>query len=348
MSTGGLSLALGETPHKFRGLHTIGLIVFFLSIALFVLFTACMLTRVCLYPTHVGKALRHPAEAWFLGAFWLSISTLVGGTQVYGVTYGPGYSWLVSAVYVLYWMYACLSLLNALMQYFLLAAYSSVRPVPFSPALFLAGYSAMLTGTIASLVAASQPLQRAYLVVLSGVAFQGFGWLISSICLVGFAHMLLDKGLPAPSFRPALFIPVGSVAYTIVALIGLAEAVPAYGYFAKHGGAREICRVLALVVGVFMWLFAFFLFAVALVANLLAARKMRFGLSWWAFIFPNVGFMLATNAMGRELESEAILWVASVLTILLVTMWLISAIACIRAVWTGQIVWPGKDEDKDV
>jgi C4-dicarboxylate transporter/malic acid transport protein len=348
MSTGGLSLCLALTPHKFRGLHTIGLITFILTIALFVLFTACMLTRIRLYPTHVRQALRHPAEAWFLGALWLSISTLVGGTQVYGITHGPGYSWLVDAVYVLYWIYACLSLFNSLLQYSVLVAASSIRPIPFSPAVFLAGYSAMLTGTLASLIAASQPPQRAYFVVLSGVAFQGFGWLLSSICLVGFAHMLLDKGLPAPALRPALFIPVGSVAYTIVALLGLAEAIPAYAYFETHAGAREICHVLALVVGVFMWLFAFFLFAVAFVANLLAARKMRFGLSWWAFIFPNVGFMLATNAIGRELESEAVLWVASVLTILLVAMWLVSAIGCVRAVWMGQIVWPGKDEDKDV
>jgi tellurite resistance protein TehA-like permease len=167
---------------------------------------------------------------------------------------------------------------------------------------------------------------------------------------VYFIRLLLDKGLPPPSLRPALFIPVGSVAYTIVAIIGLANAIPEHGYFSneRHPMAKEICVVMALVVSVFMWLFSFWMFGIAVVGNVYGVKNIKFGLSWWAFIFPNVGFMLGTNAIGQELESEGILWVASAITVCLVAIWLVSAVGCIRAVWTGRIVWPGKDEDKDV
>lgn len=41
-----------------------------------------------------------------------------------------------------------------------------------------------------------------------------------------------------------------------------------------------------------------------------------------AFIFPNVGFTLATVYIGQELQSNAIAWVATTMVILLVAMWL--------------------------
>lgn len=349
MSTGGLSIALALTPHKFHGLHTIGLIVFFFNIGLFLTFLSCMIARACLYPQHFTRALTNPAESFFIGSFYLSVSVIIGGIQIYGVADGPRYAWLVDAVYVLYWIYAGLSLLNSILQYYILILSSRNRPIPFTPSMFLAGYSAMLTGTIASLIAPYQPPGRAVKVIFSGLAFQGFGWLISSVCIVYFIRLLLDKGLPHPAMRPALFIPVGSVAYTIVAIIGLANSIPAqHGYFAAHPNSKEICQVLALMVSVFMWLFSFWIFCIAVLGNLSGAKEMRFGLSWWAFIFPNVGFMLGTNAIGQELESEGILWVASAVTICLVAIWLVSAVGCVRAVHSGSIVWPGKDEDKDV
>jgi C4-dicarboxylate transporter/malic acid transport protein len=346
MSTGGLSLALTLTPQQFLGLHTISLVLFFFNITLFLSFSTCMIARAYFHPLHFKSALTNPAESWFIGSFWLSLSVILGGIQVFG----SKYEWLKEGVYILYWIYAGLSLVNSIAQYFILIARSRTRPVPFSPAMFLAGYSAMLTGTIASLVAPTQPPARAVNVVYSGLAFQGFGWIISLVCIVYFVRLLLDKGLPPPALRPALFIPVGSVAYTVVAIIGLANAIPDHGYFSqeRHPQAKEICVVMALVVSVFMWLFSFWMFAIAVVGNLWEVRKIKFGLSWWAFIFPNVGFMLGTSAIGKELESEGIRWVASAITIGLVAIWLVGAVGCIRAVWTGNIVWPGKDEDKDV
>lgn len=206
----------------------------------------------------------------------------------------------------------------------------------------------MLTGTIASLVAAYQAPGRAVLVVFSGLAFKGFGFIISFICSVYFVRLLLDKGLPPPQLRPGLFIPVGSVAYTIVALLGLSDAIPEYGYFVVHPSAKETLKIVALFVSVFMWLFAFWIFGIALLANASVVCKMPFSLNWWAFIFPNVGFMLSTSMIGKELDSAAILWVASVMTIGLVVIWLVAVVGCIGAVWQGRIVWPGRDEDKDV
>jgi tellurite resistance protein TehA-like permease len=309
-----------------------------------------MFLRALWYPTHFFTSFTDPKESFFLGSFWLSLSTIIGGIQVYGVTHGPAYPWLLDAVYILYWLYAGFSLLNSILQYWVLMTWSRQRPVTYTPSVFLAGYSAMLTGTIASLVAGHQSPERATLVIVSGVAYQGFGWCISFVAIVAFVRNVLDSGLPPPGLRPGMFIPVGACAYTVVALIGQANAIPedpSYGYFAKHPGAAEILRVMALFTGVFLWIFAFWLFAVAFLSNISVMGRMTFSLTWWAFIFPNVGFTLSTSMIGQELGSEAILWVASIMTVLLVSIWLISAAGCVRAVWKGTIVWPGRDEDKD-
>jgi tellurite resistance protein TehA-like permease len=320
-----------------------------LDIILFLTLCACTIARAILYPSQFRRSFTHPQESFFFGAFWLSISVIIGATQTYGITYGPGYPWLIDAVYVLYWIYAACSLTNSIFQYWILMQGSIVRPIPTIPSIFLAGYSAMLTGTISALIADSQPAERRLAIIVSGCAYQGFGWLISLVAITGLIRNLLDNGLPPPAMRPGMFIPVGACAYTIIALIGQANAIPdspSHGYFAAHPTAAETLRIVALFVGIFLWLFAFWLFAIAFLGNISVVGKMPFSLTWWAFIFPNVGFTLSTGMLGKELGSEAILWVASVMTVLLVCIWLVSVVGCVRAVWMGKIVWPGKDEDK--
>ena len=51
--------------------------------------------------------------------------------------------------------------------------------------------------------------------------------------------------------------------------------------------------------------------------------------------------------IGTAIESQAILWTASVATVVQVTLWLLVLVAHIRAVSKKQILWPGKDEDHD-
>lgn len=67
---------------------------------------------------------------------------------------------------------------------------------------------------------------------------------------------------------------------------------------------------------------------------------------WWAFVFPNAGFTIATIRIGEQLESEGILWVGSAMTILLVAMWLFVLVSNIKALIQRKILMPGLDEDK--
>lgn len=338
------------TNHNGIGLYTIGVIIFIFNVVLFLLLSSLMATRMIIEPQHFFKAFWHHPESFFFASFWLSIAVLIGNMQEYGVTMGGHQrTWLISTIRVLYWMYAGVSLVNSIQQYWMFIHRIPAKPALMTPAWFLPGYSAMLTGTIASMVASSQPPANRMPIIISGCAYQGFGWLISCVFIAIYIIHLMENGLPNPDLRPAMFIPVGSAAFTIVALIGQARAIPRdYGYFASHPSAVDTLQTMALFVGIFLWIFAFWLFSIALLAVLGGTLKMGFTLSWWAFVFPNVGFTIATIEIGKELESEGILWVGTAMTIFIVLIWLICAVACVKAVVTKRIMWPGRDEDKDM
>ena len=73
---------------------------------------------------------------------------------------------------------------------------------------------------------------------------------------------------------------------------------------------------------------------------------MSFHLVWYAFIFPNVGFTLAVIKIGEKLLSPAIQWVGSIMTIILIAMWLFVMALHFRATVNRQIMMPTVDEDK--
>jgi tellurite resistance protein TehA-like permease len=100
--------------------------------------------------------------------------------------------------------------------------------------------------------------------------------------------------------------------------------------------------------GLFIILFAYWFFFITTVSVIAGVRQMSFSLNWWAFIFPNAGLTLATIQAAKVLNSEAMNGIASALTILIVIMWFITAGFCIRAVYLGEVLWPGKDEDKSM
>ena len=59
---------------------------------------------------------------------------------------------------------------------------------------------------------------------------------------------------------------------------------------------------------------------------------MKFGLSWWAFIFPNAGRTIAAIQFENALGSLAIGDVYSAATVLIFATWLVVAVMIVRAV----------------
>ncbi|KJZ80120.1 hypothetical protein HIM_00834 [Hirsutella minnesotensis 3608] len=105
-----------------------------------------------------------------------------------------------------------------------------------------------------------QPPVHRLPIIVAGVAYQGRGWIGGLVTLAWFFGRLMENGWPPPAQAPGLFITVGSVGFTFVALIGNARAIPAgYQYFAPHPTDREVLDVMATWSSAFLWFFALWL-----------------------------------------------------------------------------------------
>ncbi|KAF3798086.1 Malic acid transport protein [Colletotrichum gloeosporioides] len=362
MSTGGIALLLAETPHRFTGLDTIGLVVFLLDILLIFLITLVLCLRFSFFRKAPAKAITHPSESLFIPTFFLSLAAALSNIQHYAVPKcGP---WLLTTLRVCFWLYLVVTFFASVGMYHLL--FTGRRRLSLdsmTPAWILPIFPVMLTGTLAGFMCRSQPPAHAAAMLGAGLAAQGLGFLVSAFMYATYLSRLMTVGLPVQ--RPGMFIAVGPPSFTAAALVSMAADVPrliasegslvpaslrsaAYLTEMENPGTVAFAiRAVALFTAVFLWGLSFWFFSSACLSTVFGMPDHSFHLSWWSFVFPNVGFTVATIRIGEAFGSEGLLWLATVFTILLVAVWLFVGFCCARAVVRRKLVWPGRDEDSD-
>ncbi|KAF1839421.1 hypothetical protein BDW02DRAFT_563961 [Decorospora gaudefroyi] len=345
MSTGGLALLLhpSNQPHTFTGLVTIGETIFIFDLILFTVITCAITYRFIRRPSLLKQSLLHPSESLFFATPFLAFACIIGGMSLYGTPHcGP---WLPRAYDILFWIYFSTTFLVAATQYYLLFSSPALKMQDMTPAWDLPIFPFMLSGTLAAIGAASDP--NAVTMVVAGLTAQGLGMVVSVIMYVMYVHRMIEWGFPSPNSRPAMFIAVGPPAFTSLAIIGMAKGFPPNTTFFGNDGlaTANTLRLLATMVAVFIWSLAFWFFCIALLSIVAAAREVTFHLNWWAFVFPNVGFTLATIKIGSMFRSAGVSWVGSVMSVCLLGTYLFVFARCVRAVLRRDILSGGLDED---
>ena len=149
-------------------------------------------------------------------------------------------------------------------------------------------------------------------------------------------------------------IAVGPPSFTALAFIGMAQAATATNIFPGYTRITgvvdqaiipDVLQLFALLSAIFLWALALWFFAIAFMAIIEAIPRNDFHLNWYAYVFPNVGFTIATIKIGDRLQSEVINWIGSVMGGTLFFLWLTIVVCHINAVVQKKICWPGKDED---
>ncbi|EQL01867.1 C4-dicarboxylate transporter/malic acid transport protein [Ophiocordyceps sinensis CO18] len=344
MSAGGLSLLVFAQPHQFPGLKSIGLVVYIINLIIFSVITVLMLTRFFLHPGDMASSLRHPREGFFFPTFFLSLATIITSTERYAIPKND--TALVWAIQGAFWAYLALTLVLAIGQYSFVFAAHSFGLQTMMPTWILPIFPIMLSGTIASVIADTQPDIAAVPILVAGLTCQGLGF---SVAVLMYAHMvgrLMQSGLPNREHRPGLFMCVGPPAFTALAVIGMAKGLPAVagpvpGSLFLDAG---VIRTIAVIVAVFLWALSFWWFGIALVAVVQAPPR-YFHLGWWAMVFPNTGFTLATISISKEIGTEAVLWVTTAMSVMMLLLFGFVLYHNIRAVVVQDIMYPGRDED---
>ncbi|KAG6054511.1 hypothetical protein E4U17_003736 [Claviceps sp. LM77 group G4] len=344
MSTGGLALLIRSQPHRFPGLDIIGLIVYILNLIIFTTISCLMVARFSIHSGDMSKSIKHPREGFFLPTFFLSVATIITSTDRYVIPkHDIGLVWAVSGAF---WAYVAVTLLLAIGQYSYVFAAHRFELHTMMPTWILPIFPIMLSGTIASVIAETQPQAAAIPIIVAGLTCQGLGF---AVAVLMYAHMvgrLMSAGLPNREHRPGLFMCVGPPAFTALALVGMAKGLPANLDTAVDGRFFDtaVVRTMALMSAIFLWSLSLWWFGIAAVAVIQSPPK-HFHLGWWAMVFPNTGFILATISIGRELSHDGVLWFATGLSICLVCTYLFVLFNHVKAVIKQDIMYPGRDED---
>ncbi|KAI0841494.1 malic acid transport protein [Hypoxylon sp. FL0890] len=343
MSTGGLSLLIFAQPHQFPGLRQIGLFVYIVNIIIFTCLTFAMLSRFFLHHGDFYRSLSHPREGFFFPTYFLSIATLITSTQRYAIPDDD--NTLKWAIQTVFWGYVVITLILAVGQYSFVFAVHNFGLQTMMPTWILPIFPIMLSGTIASVIADTQPDITAVPIVIAGMSCQGLGL---SVAVMMYAHMvgrLMSAGLPNREHRPGLFMNVGPPAFTALAFIGMANGLPDT-FDREMDGFIDVylIRTFAIIGAIFLWALSLWWFGIAVVAVISSPPK-YFHLGWWAMVFPNTGFILATISIGKEFKVDSVLWVTTGMSICLLLTYCFVLYNHIRAVIVQDIMYPGRDED---
>lgn len=211
MATGALAMLLSQQPNTFPGLMTIGKCLFILTIVLFGVFSCLIAFRFLMNPPALLRSLHHPHESFYFGTYWVSIDFLLYNTQIYGVS-GLGNlrsDWLIKALEICFWLYACCALLVVVFQYHVIFDEEQLRVSNAMPAWILPAYPFLVLGPLAAKLAASQPVDAAVPMIIAGLLFNGLGWMIAFLMYGLYIARLVAHDLPRPPERPGMFVAVG-------------------------------------------------------------------------------------------------------------------------------------------
>jgi C4-dicarboxylate transporter/malic acid transport protein len=347
MSTGGIAVLLKVTPHRFQGLDTIGLVIFIFDLLLFSSICVTITARFILCKGTFVRSLRHPTESLFIPTFFLAIGIII----VEMTYYAHIGDWLTTVLQVLFWIYFVVTFCLAVIQYVTLFTGKPHTIQSMTPAWILPVFPMMYAGPVACAVITLQGTTQGIPILIAGIAAQGLGFTISILMYANYLGRLMSYGLPQKNARPGMFIAVGPPSYTALALIGMSNQAGRLfpsDFISTSINVPEVLRVMALFTSIFLWLVSFWFFGISFVATVLGIREgIWFHLTWWALIFPNVGFTLQTIQIGLSLDSVAISWVGSAMTIVLVAMWLLVFVFHVEAVLSKKIMEPGNDDEDE-
>ncbi|KUJ07661.1 C4-dicarboxylate transporter/malic acid transport protein [Mollisia scopiformis] len=336
LATLGVALILDNEPHRFHALTTIGKVVYLFAITQFVILTCFVTWRIFTETGWFRRSLSRPSEALSFATTWLSFGNILAGGHSYAQPREGSH--LANAMIVFFWIYVAIAYLLSIVLNVLLYTGEDHLMLPnMTPAWMLPIFPVILSGTIASIISTNIEPVHALPILIGGLTFQGLGTLISLLVTAIYLHRLFRSGLPDPGVRPAMFLAVGPPASTAIAMIRLADNIPtSYSYFSTHPNSAYILQVLSVFIAIFFWAYAFWMFSLALLCCLMSFPRLPFHLSWYSFVFPNCGFTIATIDIGRALDSDAILWVATAMTLVNVVVWLFVMGAHLRTAWLGR------------
>ncbi|KAK4095081.1 hypothetical protein Purlil1_777 [Purpureocillium lilacinum] len=349
MATGGIANVIHSLPYRASWVTGIGVFFFLLNVSLFLLHCILIAARFYLRPGSFVRSFTDQVESLFIPAFFVSIAIIMINTCEYGVPRSG--VWLLRTMEVMFWFYVALSVFASAGIYLVLWS-TLIFPVhTMTPTWVFPAYPLLLTAPFAAtLIDAAETSSHtlslnATAVALGAATTQGTGCLIAFMISSAFVYRLMTQKLPRDTQRPGVFMSIGPFGFTAAGIAQLGnQASQIFPHsFLGSETTVDIVRVVSILVGLWLWGLAMWFFLVSVGSLWKYARSgssLPFQMTWWSFVFPNTALVTATQVMGKIFQSKGLRLFGSIMTIVLVIVWVGVFVTMLHCLRTRKLLWP--------
>lgn len=226
-----------------------------------------------------------------------------------------------------------------------------------TPQWIFPAYPMLLVGPFAGILSRAElnvAKGKALQIIIGGTMVHSAGYCVSFMVYSAYLYRLMTHKLPSETVRPSMFISVGPSGFTVSGLINMAYNFPGVvpDYFMGGSGQLngQIIKIIGIWTGIWVYGIAVWFFIVSAGAHwsCFGHNRLRFSMTWQAFIFPNSALVSATFAIAKGLDGcRAIEILGCVMACLLVATWIMVMSLMVRAIYRKQLLWPQQQEDRD-
>jgi C4-dicarboxylate transporter/malic acid transport protein len=176
--------------------------------------------------------------------------------------------------------------------------------------------------------------------LIGSLVFLGIGTVLFLFVMGAvFSRYLFHDLLPA-HLAPTIWIGIAPTA--ILTIISIKIIKPVTMFLGAPAEAAQVLAVLAKMVAIGLWGFAFFWLIFAIIITWQHHRRVSlpFAMSWWAFTFPLGAFVVSTGVLFQTTQVVFFQWVGLAAMLGFVGIWAIVATRTVKGVISGTIFQP--------
>ena len=337
MGTGVLALALAQLPLPLAGLHAVAEGLWWLTIALFVLFSALYAARWWLFFDEARRIFGHSTVSMFFGTIPMGLATILNGLLLFGLPrWGAGVVPLAEAIW---WLDVAMALACGVLIPFLMFTRQEHSIDQMTAVWLLPVVAAEVAAASGGLLAPHlADAHGQFVMLVTSYVLWAFSLPVAfSILTILVLRMALHK-LPHESMAASSWLALGPIGTGALGMLLLGADAPAI--FAANGlpGIGEIAAGLVLVAGITLWGLGLWWMLIAVLITLKYLRSgIPFNLGWWGFTFPLGVYALATLKLAETLHLGFFSVVGCLLVAALALMWLVVATRTVQGAYRGEL-----------
>lgn len=348
MGTGIVSILLERLPYNAQWIHYISIVIFVLNIVLFVTFTVISVLRYTVYRGLFIAMLNHPVQSLFLGTIPMGLATIVNMCAF--VVVPKWESWAMTLTWTLWWIDAVIAVAICMFLPF------AIMYIHTSPSNKLQSMTAVwLLPIVSTIVAAASGgvvaealfnaghYTHAFWTMVASYVLWGTGVPLAMVVLVMYFHRLTVHRLPPREVIVSVFLPLGPLGQGGFGIMQLGKVarlvlpkIPG-SLGGLEGAAGTDLYVFGFACAIIMWGYGlvWLFFALASITR----SKFPFNMGWWAFTFPLGVFCVSTTTIGAELPSKFFKVLGTILSVMIVLLWLLVAGRTAEKAYTGEMFY---------